>query len=124
MTVYLYCPEHPEASKHGHVERAKAYAFWSAIAQESVPIAQETDWIAQKRPNVISDTMPETRHMADGKYYTSKSEYRKATRAAGCVEVGNDVAPLMQRKPVELDRKQRKEDIGRAIQMVKEGYRP
>ena len=124
MTVYLYCPEHPEASKHGHVEREKAYAFWAAIAQESVPIAQETDWIAQKRPNVISDTMPETRHMADGKYYTSKSEYRKATRQAGCIEVGNDVAPLMQRKPVELDRKQRKEDIGRAIQMLKEGYRP
>ena len=122
MTVYLYCPEHPEASKHGHVERGKAYAFWNA--QESVPIAQETDWIAQKRPNVISDTMPETRHMADGKYYTSKSEYRKATRQAGCIEVGNDVAPLMQRKPVELDRKQRKEDIGRAIQMLKEGYRP
>ena len=111
MTVYLYCPEHPEASKHGHVEREKAHAFWAANA-------------TGRAPNVISDTMPETRHMADGKYYTSKSEYRKATRQAGCIEVGNDVAPLMQRKPVELDRKQRKADIGRAIQMLKEGYRP
>ena len=40
---------------------------------------------------VISDIMPETRHMANGKTYTSKSEYRKATKAAGCIEVGNEI---------------------------------
>ena len=28
---------------------------------------------------------------ADGKHYDSKSEFRKATRKAGCFEVGNDV---------------------------------
>lgn len=30
---------------------------------------------------------------ADGKRYDSKSEFRKATRRAGCYEVGNDVKP-------------------------------
>jgi hypothetical protein len=112
MPVFVYCPEHPEASEHGHVEKSKALDFLAANAPK-------------KAPNVISDTMPETRHMADGKYYSSKSEFRKATRSAGCVEVGNDVAPLVQpRKTVELDRRQRREDIGRAIHMLKNGYRP
>lgn len=65
---------------------------------------------------VISDIMPETRHMADGKTYTSKSEYRKATKAAGCIEVGNETATLLKpRKRVELDRGQRREDIQRTI---------
>ena len=65
---------------------------------------------------VISDIMPETRHMADGKTYTSKSEYRKATKAAGCIEVGNETATLLKpRKPVLLDRGQRRDDIRRTI---------
>jgi hypothetical protein len=65
---------------------------------------------------VISDIMPETRHMANGKTYTSKSEYRKATKAAGCIEVGNETATLLApRKPVQLDRGQRREDIKRTI---------
>ena len=67
-------------------------------------------------PNVISDIMGETRHMADGKYYTSKSEYRKATRAAGCIEVGNETKTLLTpRKPVQLDRDQRRDDIRKTI---------
>ena len=67
-------------------------------------------------PNVISDIMSETRHMADGKYYTSKSEYRKATRAAGCIEVGNETKALLTpRKPVQLDRGQRRDDIRKTI---------
>jgi hypothetical protein len=65
---------------------------------------------------VISDIMPETRHMANGKTYTSKSEYRKATKAAGCIEVGNETSTLLKpRKPIQLDRGQRREDIKRTI---------
>jgi hypothetical protein len=69
---------------------------------------------------VISDEMAETRHMADGKYYTSKKKFRDATRAAGCVEVGDQTHILTKpRKPVELDRRQRREDIQRAIYELK-----
>jgi hypothetical protein len=69
---------------------------------------------------VISDTMDETRHMADGKYYTSKTAFRQATKAAGCVEVGNETSTLLKpRKPVELDRRQRREDIQRTIYELK-----
>lgn len=65
---------------------------------------------------VISDIMSETRHMANGKTYTSKSEYRKATKAAGCIEVGNETETLLKpRKRVELDRTVRREDIQRTI---------
>lgn len=69
---------------------------------------------------VISDIMPETKHMADGKIYTSKSEFRKATRAAGCVEVGNETKTLLQpRKRIELDRNARREAIQRSIYQLK-----
>lgn len=40
---------------------------------------------------VISDTMPDMRHPATGKVMNSKSQFRAITRAAGCVEVGNEI---------------------------------
>lgn len=65
---------------------------------------------------VISDTMPETRHMADGKYYTSKAAFRAATRAAGCVEVGNETSALLKpREAIKLDPAKRRDDIRRTI---------
>lgn len=65
---------------------------------------------------VISDEMAPTRHMADGKYYTSKVKFRQATRAAGCIEVGTETKTLLTpRKPVELDRGARREAIQRTI---------
>jgi hypothetical protein len=65
---------------------------------------------------IASDIMSETRHMADNKMYTSKSEFRKTTKAHGCVEIGNDTAPLLKpRKLIQLDRNKRREDIQRAV---------
>lgn len=65
---------------------------------------------------VISDEMPETRHMADGKHYTSKAKFRQATRAAGCVEVGTETSTLLKpRQKIELDRGQRRDDIRKAF---------
>lgn len=40
-------------------------------------------------PRVITDTMPLTEHI-DGRQYDSKSEFRKVTKANGCIEVGNE----------------------------------
>lgn len=68
---------------------------------------------------VISDEMAPTRHMADGKFYTSKKKFRDATRAAGCVEVGNETATLLKpRTPIPLDRGARREAIRHAIHQL------
>lgn len=74
-------------------------------------------------PQVISDTMTETRHMMDGRYYTSKSKYRAATKAHGCIEVGNDSSFGKARKPIPLSREKRREDIKRTIYNMRNGIR-
>jgi len=66
--------------------------------------------------HVISDEMPATRHMADGQYYTSKAKFRAATRAAGCIEVGNETKALLApRKPTMPTREQRRDAIRTAL---------
>lgn len=52
---------------------------------------------AGRAHHVISDDMPAAMHMMDGKTYESKSQFRAATRAHGCVEAGND--PAISRDP-------------------------
>lgn len=74
-------------------------------------------------PYVISDEMPETRHMANSKMYTSKAKFREATRANNCVEVGNDPAILRPRKPVVMSREQRRDSIRQAIRELQGGRR-
>ena len=75
---------------------------------------------ASAAPNVISDIMDPTRHMANNKMYTSKSQFRAATKAAGCVEIGNETATLLKpRKPATLDRGQRRDDIRRSIYQLR-----
>lgn len=72
--------------------------------------------------HVISDTMDQTRHMADGKYYDSKSVFRQVTRAHNCIEYGNETATILKpRRQIELDRKQRRDDIRRAIHTLRDG---
>lgn len=72
----------------------------------------------------IADEMEPTRHMVNGKLYTSKKKFRDETRARGCIEVGNDTAPLLKpRAPRKLSKRQRREDIKRAIYELKNGRR-
>jgi hypothetical protein len=66
-----------------------------------------------RAPGYISDHMDPTRHMANGRLYDSKSEFRKATKAAGCIEVGNE--RLKPFSPPKLDRTRRAMDVKRAI---------
>lgn len=40
-------------------------------------------------PMLISDSMELTEHV-DGRFYSSKSTYRRVTKAHGLIEVGND----------------------------------
>lgn len=68
---------------------------------------------------VISDEMRPTINHATGKVYDSKAKFRAATRAAGCIEVGNERIP--ERAPAKLDRGQRREHIRQAIYELRNG---
>lgn len=96
----IYRPKHPEANENGLVERAKT---------ESLGLY------------VIRDEMEPTRHMADGKRYTSKKKFREATKAAGCIEIGNE--PVRQRQRISLSREKRRDDIKHAIYNIRNGIR-
>ena len=63
--------------------------YWSKERREFVP-ADEFVRPPSAAPAVLTDTMPAIRSEADGRMYDSKSSYRRALRAAGCVEVGNE----------------------------------
>jgi len=52
-------------------------------------------------PMLIGDTMDAAEHV-DGKFYTSKSEYRRVTKDNGLIEVGNDTSRF--KKPIIPDR--------------------
>lgn len=102
----VYRPNHPQANENGMLDRSMLVYGGSDA------------------PYVISDEMPSTRHMGDARYYTSKAKFRQATRATGCVEVGNETATMLKpRKPVQLDRGQRREDIKRTIYELRNGIR-
>jgi hypothetical protein len=65
-------------------------------------------------PFVISDALPDLTHPITGKPMDSKSNFRAVTRAAGCVEVGNE-AQRDTRRIDGFDSRSRKADIARAI---------
>lgn len=70
-------------------------------------------------PYVISDSMIPTKHMATGQVLDSKSKYRAATKAAGCVEIGNE--SIKPRVPIKLDGGKRREDIRKSIYELRNG---
>jgi hypothetical protein len=108
MGRVVYRPGHPACDEFGMVPIEVAGPKYASDAA----------------PAVISDCMSETKHMADGKVYTSKAKFRQATKAAGCVEVGNELSTLQKpRKPVALDRAQRRDDIRRSIYELRNGIR-
>lgn len=72
-----------------------------------------------KFPSIIRDHMEPLKHMATGEIMDSKSAFRAATKAAGCVELGND-APIGP-PPRQIDRKVLREDIAQAISELEQG---
>lgn len=72
-------------------------------------------------PQVISDYMPPTQSMADGRIYDSKSGISAATRRAGLRELGTDKLPPRSRP--KIDRHQVKETIERATARFERGER-
>lgn len=72
-------------------------------------------------PMVISDQMAPAQSMADGKVYESKRAMLAATRAAGCIEVGNEKQkPFVRPRP---DRRQIKQAIEKATARYERGER-
>jgi hypothetical protein len=112
MASYLYKPEHPGANVNGFIDKNDYYLYESLNKPDNRMLVGNK--VVEVRFN--SDTMPETRHMCNGKYYTSKKKFRDETRAHGCIEVGNETKTLTKpRKPIELSRKGRREDIKKAM---------
>jgi hypothetical protein len=72
----------------------------------------------------ISDNIDHTWHPANGKYYDSKSNFRKTTKAYGCREIGDQVGYGKREFIPKLDNRQRREDIHKAIYQLKNGRRP
>lgn len=129
MPSYLYKPGHPLANVKGFVERNDYYEHLYLTEPDMRAVIGNRVVIA---PYYIPDEMAPMRHMArpsmdvtrDGRtinhMYTSKKKFRDETRARGCVEIGTE-SLAGKRKHVELDRRQRRDDIKRAIWECKNG---
>lgn len=68
----------------------KNRGFWRWREGRLVPL-DEID--LEVRTTIMKDEMEPTRHPADGRLYTSKKRFRETTRAAGCVEIGDQKMP-------------------------------
>jgi hypothetical protein len=64
--------------------------------------------------------MEPLKHHGTGRVISSKREFSKETRQAGMVELGNE--PIRPRKPIPLDRGQRREAIRETIYKLRNGY--
>ena len=123
MARLKHKPGHHKADKNGWVTEDD-WNDYPYIGFNQDEDKYYTEGNAKKSIGYIPDEMPPTRHMASGKYFTSKAKFRAETRAHGCIEVGNETKTLMQkRKPIVLDKGKRVDDIKRAIYEVKNGRR-
>jgi hypothetical protein len=74
-------------------------------------------------PNVISDIMPETEQV-DGKFYTSKSQFRKVGRSLGLIEIGTEkLKPRIRNANVRADKDRRIAAVKTAIEKYQAGHR-
>lgn len=75
-------------------------------------------------PFVISDIMEPTEQV-DGKFYTSKREFRAVGRALGLTEVGNEKPKPRQRgAETRAQKDARRQSIKVAMERYKAGHRP
>lgn len=119
MTSYIYKPECYLANANGMVEKSQEYYMWLCTHEPDNRMMIGNQVIEFR---FSSDTMEPTRHMSNSKYYTSKKKFRQETKARGCIEVGDQTAYLTKkREPKILDKKQRREDIRKALYEVRNG---
>jgi hypothetical protein len=74
------------------------------------------------RPHVISDTM-DPLEQVDGKFYTSKRQYRAVGRAHGLTEVGNEKPKLRTTRPSQTreEKDRRRASLKKAVERVRAG---
>lgn len=113
--TYRYKPDHPLANANGFVDVEELYGFNSTEDMRAV-LGNTVVSV-----HYIPDEMAATRNMVDGKHYTSKHKFRAATKQAGCVEVGDQVHHLKPKQEIVPDRRQRREDIKKAIYELRNG---
>lgn len=94
------------------VRMCKACGNWHDL-DEPWPAKCSRHFDRGRAPNVISDNMDPTKHMGTGEILDSKAKFRRATKASGCVEIGNE--PIKPRAPIKLSSEQRREAIRKAI---------
>lgn len=100
---------------------------WVCTADGLVPAGEFYSREKPKRSNMsapmlISDHLPELVGQHDGKVYTSKRAMERSVRAAGFEIVGNEPmkgVDASARRP-----KVTKDDVGRAVAKIKQGYKP
>lgn len=118
MASFVYKPECYLANSNGFVEKNDEYFMWLS-AHEPDNRMRVGNKIVEFR--FIQDEMQPTRHMVNGKMYTSKKKFRDETKARGCIEVGNEVKTLTKPKKFipPTNKRQRREDIKKAIYDLK-----
>lgn len=119
MATYIYKPECYLANERGMVEKNYEYYMWLSSHQPDNRMMIGNQVIEFR---FSSDTMEPTRHMINGKYYTSKKKFRNETKARGCIEVGDQTSHLTKsRTPKQLSRRERRDDIKKALWEVRNG---
>ena len=75
-------------------------------------------------PFVISDIMEPTEQV-DGKFYTSKRQFRAVGRSLGLIEVGNEkLKPKSRATDLKETKISRRQSLKAAIEKYKAGHRP
>jgi len=120
MTSYIYKPECPFAKDNGMVEKGE-YLRWDFYRKPNKQMMRGNEPVTLR---FIGDEIAPTRHMANGKYYTSKAKYRTATRAAGCIEVGNESLIKPKKYIPTTARKELRENLKQSIRALKEETLP
>jgi hypothetical protein len=92
---------------------------WAFVTQAEPPKRGELPL-----PYVISDNMEPTEQV-DGKFYTSKRQFRAVGRSHGLTEVGTEKPkPKVRSTELKLQKTRRQQAIKVAIEKYKAGQRP
>lgn len=96
------------------------YVPWSEKTEEEKAAFQDklTYWRENGAPGVQRDEAEAFVSHADGKTYTSNSEYRKSLKANGYIEVGNEKLP--EKKKTEITDEQISDAIDKSAAQL--GY--
>jgi len=89
------------------------------VDRRSIPVARSS----LPCPSVISDTMDPVEQV-DGKFYTSKRQFRAVGRSLGLIEVGNEKPkPLVRSTDQRAVKEARRKALRTAAEKFKAGHR-